>query len=132
MWSKDREVNPHRSVRVLLTSADKKLNNQLDKHNNQLKRQIPENLEQQGRVKVGSKQEVVHLETNPLTRQTQVMQGLSVMLGMWRTSPSLSQLASVPVRARKRRAEAEQSPPDRHRFLIPLIPPLPRAPGWTV
>lgn len=30
------------------------------------------------------------------TRQTQVMQGLSVMLGMCSTSPSLSQLASVP------------------------------------
>ncbi len=33
-----------------------------------------------------------------LTRHTQVMQGLSVMLGMWRTSPSFSQLASVPVK----------------------------------
>jgi len=31
-----------------------------------------------------------------LTRHTQEMQGLSVMLGMCRTSPSFSQLASVP------------------------------------
>ncbi len=31
-----------------------------------------------------------------LTRQTQEMQGLSVMLGMCNTSPSFSQLASVP------------------------------------
>lgn len=37
-------------------------------------------------------------EPEQLTRQTQVMQGLSVMLGMCRTSPSLSQLAGVPVK----------------------------------
>lgn len=37
-----------------------------------------------------------------LTRQTHVMQGLSVMLGMWRTSPSLSQLASVPIEDRRK------------------------------
>lgn len=37
-----------------------------------------------------------------LTRHMQVMQGLSVMLGMWRTSPSFSQLASVPVKDMKK------------------------------
>lgn len=45
-----------------------------------------------------------------LTRHTQVMQGLSVMLGMWRTSPSFSQLASVPVeRNQKGEMQAEDT-----------------------
>lgn len=37
------------------------------------------------------------------------MQGLSVMLGMWRTSPSFSQLASVPV---KKKQEGEIQDPE--------------------
>ena len=45
------------------------------------------------------------------------MQGLSVMLGMCRTSPSFSQLASVPVEGGRKVTEVRAGPRGKHKGL---------------